>query len=280
MELVADCRNYLQACNWVQSTTWVTAVSQQQSQAVTPPSCSTSSCELCSTSPQWPPPCPYQEHPLLLQVAPLQHLYSSVKTSMGLPTNRGSVTWKHLFFHFVQVSQSHLGRICHQVSKRRCPNPKWDFSELKCKQGAYYSSILPKIEVEILLSMLKEQDTSHFCDSHPTAPVDAFQKEKPTYAFCTQNPNEDLKSEAKSLFSIWLLFWGARQEEQMAQHPLAESLTRQSINPPSWTGFLPSGSTPLFWLKHLIKKLQLTENTSRINVNYMLHHFSWTRIRL
>lgn len=38
-----------------------------------------------------------------------------------------------------------------------------------------------QMEVEILLSVLNEQDTSHFCDSHPTAPADAFQKKKPTY---------------------------------------------------------------------------------------------------
>lgn len=197
----------------------------------------------------WLPSCQYQENPL----APLQLLSSTVKTSMGLPTNRGSVTWKHLFFHFVQVSQAHLGRICHQVSKRRYPNPRWTSQSRDASRGLTTALFCPNRGGNFAISA-KGAGYKSLLWFTPYAPEDAFQKEKPTYSFGIQNPKEDLKSEAKYLLSMWLLFWGARQEEQMAQQPLAESLTRQSINPPSWTGFLPSGSIPLFWLKHLIKK--------------------------
>jgi len=99
--------------------------------------------------------------------------------------------------------------------------------------------------VEILLSTLNEKDTSQSCDSHPSIPVDAFQKRNLPTKRNSQNPKENLRSEGESLFSVPPLCWGARWDEQRAQHPPAASLTSESTKPASRTGFLPRGSIPL-----------------------------------
>lgn len=53
----------------------------------------------------------------------------------------------------------------------------------------------------------------------------------------------------------WTVLLRTRQDELRDQHPLAASFTKERVKPASRTGFLFSGSKPLCWLTHLIKKL-------------------------
>lgn len=65
-------------------------------------------------------------------------------------------------------------------------------------------------EVEILVLMLNEQDTSHFCNVYSNVPVDAFQKINLPTNRNAQNPKENLKSEGESPCSVSHCFAGCK----------------------------------------------------------------------
>lgn len=173
-ELVADGRNDSQACTRVQSTS-----PSHRSQPAARTSCHPTQTRhvfmsALPTSPQLSPPRLYQENPFLQQLAPLQLLYSTAKAGETLcPGNTFS---------------SALPKSCKLIQEGsviRClegdtPIPAGTSQSWNGSSGPTLAPFA-QTEVEILLSMLNEQDKSHFCDAHPNTPVDSLQDKKPTY---------------------------------------------------------------------------------------------------
>lgn len=99
-----------------------------------------------------------------------------------------------IFPSFAYVLQAHLGLIGHLVAERGCLHPSWDSSGLSKPPW----SPLAQLEVEILLLMPNEQDSSQICCSHPAAVIGAFQNSSLHTKRHFQRPKENPRLEGES----------------------------------------------------------------------------------